>query len=417
MKLVHTDAVIRVPPGTTPDYDHDNALLKLLSLIEAQTLAAERECYVARRLQYLFPIASLSLYGPAGADAGTLGPTLQDNKLDFQKQNVQDFIVAPTTLVRGLARAGDWSGPFLRLSYSGGPDSPLATAAGRLLGPGIKLYLKVGNSATTSLIPVPYVEASDRYEVELWGYNASTDLASQLSAKGRTALATGELIVRPDLLQGSEDDFRREGLEGRNVVDVAPNHTLHPVLPLHIELAWADDTATTYDSRNGANHHYEFGMQLRGWEHFLGIGTSSNPHGGVGFLEYRNLFSNYGRYQSLRELGRTIEPWSLDAFGHKAPTSRREEFFAVDYMDLHVVKGGCGIGLHRHRDNQEVFLMMEGRGFMVVGDWCETPNRERCFEVRTLEPGHLAMLTGGNLHALMNATDEDLSLFMFGGYD
>ena len=90
---------------------------------------------------------------------------------------------------------------------------------------------------------------------------------------------------------------------------------------------------------------------------------------------------------------------------------------SVDYMDLHILKPECGIGLHRHRDNQEVFLMMSGRGFMVVGDWVKMDNRERCFEVRTLRAGSLVMLKGGNLHGLMNSTDEDCSLFMFGGYD
>jgi hypothetical protein len=90
---------------------------------------------------------------------------------------------------------------------------------------------------------------------------------------------------------------------------------------------------------------------------------------------------------------------------------------AVDYMDLHILHGSCGIGLHRHRDNQEAFLMMKGRALMVVGDWCKLPSRERCFEVRTLCAGHLAMLKGGNLHGLVNTTDEDISLFMFGGYD
>lgn len=56
-------------------------------------------------------------------------------------------------------------------------------------------------------------------------------------------------------------------------------------------------------------------------------------------------------------------------------------------------------------------------GLMVVGDLCKMPNRERCFEARTLKPGHLAMLEGGNLHSLINPSDEDLLLFMFGGYD
>jgi hypothetical protein len=37
--------------------------------------------------------------------------------------------------------------------------------------------------------------------------------------------------------------------------------------------------------------------------------------------------------------------------------------------------------------------------------------------VRTLRSGHFAMLKGGQLHGLMNATDVDIFLFMFGGYD
>ena len=144
---------------------------------------------------------------------------------------------------------------------------------------------------------------------------------------------------------------------------------------------------------------------------------SPNPHGGLGFLEYRNLTSNYGRYAGIHELARSLQPWNFDAFGNKNHLSTTENFFAVDYMDLHLLKGFCGIGLHRHRDNQEVFLMMQGQGFMVVGDWCKMPQRERCFEIRTLRAGHFAMLKGGNLHALMNPGDQDLFLFMFGGYD
>jgi len=127
--------------------------------------------------------------------------------------------------------------------------------------------------------------------------------------------------------------------------------------------------------------------------------------------------SNYGRYAGRNELGRTPQPWNFDAFGRKDHNGRRENFLSVDYMDLHILKANCGIGLHRHRDNQEVFFMMDGRGYMVVGDWVKFPNRERCFEIRTLQAGHFAMLKGGNLHGLMNPSDENISLFMFGGYD
>jgi mannose-6-phosphate isomerase-like protein (cupin superfamily) len=227
----------------------------------------------------------------------------------------------------------------------------------------------------------------------------------------------GELQVRNDLMAGNLADFGRDGLNDRYMVEVGRQNVMHPILPLHLELAWADSNAQVWDSLGGANYQYEFNMLLRGWEHFLSVGISPNPHGGVGFLEYRNLLSNYGRYGGSQELGRDLEAWNFDAFGGKNQNSRRENFMAVDYMALHILKANCGIGLHRHRDNQEVFLMRDGRGYMVIGDWCKMPQRERCFEIRTLRSGHFAMLKGSNLHWLVNASDEDISLFMFGGYD
>ena len=61
--------------------------------------------------------------------------------------------------------------------------------------------------------------------------------------------------------------------------------------------------------------------------------------------------------------------------------------------------------------------MIEGLGLMVVDDWVKFPNRERCFEVRTLKSGHFAILKGGNLHGLVKTTDENCSLCMLGGYE
>jgi mannose-6-phosphate isomerase-like protein (cupin superfamily) len=159
-------------------------------------------------------------------------------------------------------------------------------------------------------------------------------------------------------------------------------------------------------------------MLVRGWDNFLSVGFSSNPHGGVGTLEYRTLLSNYGAYQGSGELSRELEPWNFDAHGQKGHSSGdRENFMTVDYMDLHVLEPACGIGLHRHRDNQEIFFMLEGEGIMVIGDWADSGRRTRSFEVRRLAPGHFAMLKGGNLHGLMNPADVPNSLFMFGGYD
>jgi hypothetical protein len=113
---------------------------------------------------------------------------------------------------------------------------------------------------------------------------------------------------------------------------------------------------------------------------------------------------------------------------------------AVNYSDLQIRRGdwpirrpdpwpyvpglevvgevtAIGIGLHRHRDNSAAFLMLDGEGWMVIGDWADTGRRARCFEVRLLRSGSLALLKGGNLHGLANPGAGRAALFMFGGYD
>jgi hypothetical protein len=418
MQLLH-DEVVPVRPGTTPDYQDANPIVRLLALIEGAVLAEGRECYAFDKLQYLFPIGTLQLYGPGAPNSNVLDPRAQDDKQDFQKQNVSSFTTGDTELIRGLVSVGDWTGPFIRISYRAGPDSVLALRMRGGLGPAIRLWIKVGAITSTVLRRVPYDDESGRYAIELWGWKGTpADLRAALSPRGQAAFDLGALVADPALVPGG-DDFTREALDGKNVSDVAPNHALHPTLPLHIELAWADEAGQVWDSLEGANYQFEFNMILRGWEHFLKVGTSSLPHGGLGFLEFRNLLSNYWGYADLQELGRTISPWSFDAFGNKTPgPDRHESFMTVDYMDLHIIRANAAIGLHRHRDNQEVFMAIGDRaGLMVMGDWAKMPNRERCFEVRMLNPGHLTLLKGGNLHALINPTDQDMFVFMFGGYD
>lgn len=416
LQLSHADTVVRVAPSTTPDYDAGNPLVKLMHLIEGLSLAGERLWYDADCFQYLFPIRSLTLYGPQGADADILDPRLQDNKTDFQKQNVKEFVTADVVLVRGIVSIGEWSGPFLRISYAGGPDTALARAAIRNLGDAICVWLKINDTAATTALRVPYNPRTHRYDIEFWGYPGD-DLRGMLGARTADAYDRGELVVDHALVHGDRSLFAREAVEGHKLTDVAPTDAMHPVLPLRIELAWATEQLDVWDSQGGANYVYEFNMLQRGWDRYLRVGTSPNPHGGVGFLEYRNLMSNYGDYAGMGELGRQLAPWMFDVFGVKHPDGFAEPFMAVNYLDLHVIKNRCGIGLHRHRDNSEMFFMMDGRAFMVVGDWCKMPSRERCFEIRTMRSGDLVMLKGGNLHGLINATDVELFLLMFGGYD
>src|ERR1051326_1890085 len=418
MDILHSE-VVPVRPGTTPDYNQDNPVVRLLALVESAALGAGREAYQFDELQYLFPIRALQLYGPSSPADGVLAPELQDNKTDFQKQNVASFQSADTQLTRGIASAGAWSGPFLRLSYRAGPDSVLAGMARSSLGPTIRLWLRVGRNATSSPLSVPYDAETGRYAIELWSWPGTpAELRAALDPRGQAAFDRGALIAAPSLVPGTAGDFLRETLDGRFVNDVVSDHVLHPTRPLHIEAAWATADGSLWDSLGGANHQFEFSMVLRGWDNYLGVGISTNPHGGLGYLEYRNLLSNYGRYAGMGELGRDIPPWSFDAFGRKAPGERREEFMAVDYMDLHILRPNAAIGLHRHRDNQEAFMVIGDRpGLMVVGDGAKMPNRERSLELRTLKPGHLALLKGGNLHSLINPSDEDVMLFMFGGYN
>jgi mannose-6-phosphate isomerase-like protein (cupin superfamily) len=422
MTIVSGDKVFPVKPPASIDYKSNNPLARLMRILETVELSTERENYLLNEVQYLIPFDFLELYGPSGTSWNLTDARLQDNKEDFQKQNIKDFRCTDTWIARGWATTradsatGGWTGPFLFLSYRGGPDSELSKLSGHKLGSSIKLYLKVQGTPARALIDVPYNPATDRYEIEIWGYPGN-DLRSKLDVRGVAAMDRGGLITDPGLVQGSYDDFAREGLDGRDMRSVAPNHTMHPVVPLNIEVAWTDKTGTWWDSRNGANYHYQFNMVFRGWDNFLKVGISESPHGGFGFLHYRNVLSNYFEFRNSGELGRDVEPWMFDANGTKSDAARYEKSFAVEYMDLHILKPECGIGIHRHRDNQEIFFMLNGTGIMVTGNWCQFPARERCFEIRTMQAGSFSLLKAGNLHSLFNVTDQDVSLLMFGGYD
>lgn len=424
------------PPNVRPNYDQNNPIWKLVKVLEATTLLADREHYLPETLQHLFGLESLALLGPSGDDRDRKDPRLQDVKEDFQKQNVYDFVLTGTEITRGFARVGDWIGSLLRIAYV--PRSPLVGSDGVFPGDFVRLYLKVGENETgPDYLVVPYNADSARYEIELWAHSGG-DLAAQLGPRGRDAVARGALVARPDLVHGEFKDFvgapfdeaRANARAAGQSVDMmarAPNHTMHPLRPLRLELAWTNAGLTKWDNANGRNYVYEFSMSFRGWSSYFAVGESQNPHGGVGGLEYRNLYSNYFGHESQRkgelgalwspELGRVMRDWQFDA-DHQRPSGKaREDFFAVDYMDLHILKRAAVIGMHRHRDNQEVFLVMEGRGLMVMGDWEKVPSRDRAIELRIMKPGDLSLVKPGQFHALVNLLDENLLLFMFGGYD
>lgn len=415
MEPVPTDPPALALSGKEPDYGLNNPLKRVIKVYEGIQLAAEREHYQQDELQALLPLESVRLYGPRPNNDQVLDFAKQDF-VDFQKQNVCDFTLGDSLIVRGWVTIDGWTGAFLRISYRGGPDSRLSQASGHTLGSSIKAFLKVGDTAAPQLLTLPYHPKSDRYELEIWA-DPGVPLATLLVDDALAAVQRGELITLPGVVWGTTQDFQRPEVDDKPMPYYKQGHLMHPVNPLRIELGWTDLTETYWDSRDGQNYVYEFCMIVRGWDNYLKVGPSSNPHGGIGTLQYRNLLSNYFEFQNSGELGRTPEPWSKDAFGSKDHGGRKEPFFAVDYMDLHVVHKNAGIGLHRHRDNQEIFMVLENEVVMMSGDWLEAPHRQRALEIRTLRTGHFAFLKAGQLHGLLNPTDEDVPFLMFGGYD
>ncbi|MEH0155559.1 hypothetical protein V6R21_15540 [Limibacter armeniacum] len=406
--------------GGAPNYNVKNPVWKLAGLVQKVDMAAEREFYLGDSLDYLFPFRHLVLYNEAGKEAGpVVEPRDQDNKNDFQKQNIKDFIIEHFYLVRGYATVEGKAYPFLKVSYDAGTGTPLSEATGHNLGKYLHVWLKVRDNQVADLIKLPYNEANDRYEVELWGFTDG-DLYSKLDTKGQKAMEREGIIIRTDLIKGSAFDFTRERVESmKKTYVMSKEHTMHPILPLPVELAFTDVNERHWDSLDGRNYRVVFNMLFRGWNNYIQGGVSANPHGGVGHLEFRNLFSNYFTHTNHlgNELKKDVYSWNFDAHGNRSEEYFTEKFMAVEYMDLHILKSNCVIGIHRHRDNQEIFMMMKGSAMMVTGDWIKFPDRMRAFEVKNMREGDLVLCKNGMLHSLVNLTDEDIQLFMFGGYD
>jgi mannose-6-phosphate isomerase-like protein (cupin superfamily) len=398
MPDVSTDRITPIPAGTCPDFGHQNPILRLSELIARTGLAAERQAYLTEHTHYLFPFDELSLFEQGGAD------------VPYLEQIVHGFRTADTYLMRGWATAGEWTGPFLRVSYRGGPDSLLSEKANHQLGPTIKLWLKVRDRVSATLFTVPYNPATGRYDLELWGFRGN-NLHAHLDDKGRAAVDRGELLVCPELLPGSFADFANAASAGRPITQVATDSVMHPVLPLPVQLGWCDLNQRFWDSQDGANYRYEFSMALRGWDHFLEAVPHLMPMGGLGVAHHRTLFTNY-LPGGLQELSRPFP----NSNGEEA-AEQRERGMRVERMDLVVAKKNCAIGLHRHRDNHEALLVLDGEGLVVTGDWRPLPARGRCFEARMLRPGHMVLLQPGQLFGFVNTNDGDTALFVFGAND
>ena len=144
MEILHSE-VVPVRPGTTPDYDQNNPIVRLLALVEGASLAASREAYRFSALQFLFPIRSRA-YGPSPPANDVLDPTLQDNKLDFAKTTPCSGSIPP---LRGLASRK--LGRTVPQESPIAPDQTRSSPGNRAsLGSSIRLWLRVGRNAVPS---------------------------------------------------------------------------------------------------------------------------------------------------------------------------------------------------------------------------------------------------------------------------
>lgn len=410
MEIVHKDIIAPLEP----DSIETDSLETLLSSVAEIEWAAERELYANSQSDFLFPFESLHLTPPS--DNPLLPPEQQDNKLDFVKQNVREFCLGDTYFVRGWVHSRlpeDTCYPFLKVSYRGGPETALSAAAGNKLGSEIKLDLQY--LGTCEELRVPYNRISHRYDIEIWGCSAR-EMEVQFGPKAAAAVDIGAIQFRPNIIRGNYDAFSRDLIAGASVWDVATDHLLHPLKPLRIAYAWRDRDTTLRDPQDGTSYVCEFNSLIRGWDRFESAGTSANTHGGSGSMRYSNLLSNYGQAKERVQLGRSLEPWMFNSLGSKSGV-RKEQFFSVDYVDMHVLEPSASIGIHRHRDNQEILFVLSGSGMLISGDWCQFPDRQRAFQVQTLLQGHFGMVKSGGLHGFKNVSDRPVQILMLGGYD
>lgn len=82
--------------------------------------------------------------------------------------------------------------------------------------------------------------------------------------------------------------------------------------------------------------------------------------------------------------------------------AERSRDYVFNFLDFVIVPAGADIGLHRHApDNQEVYVIVEGEGIMMVDD-----------ETRAVGPGDVIVNGIGGEHGLVNNSGRDLRMIV-----
>jgi mannose-6-phosphate isomerase-like protein (cupin superfamily) len=108
----------------------------------------------------------------------------------------------------------------------------------------------------------------------------------------------------------------------------------------------------------------------------------------------RNLFEAPGRVHAIHEgSGQGKDARVFDSADFDTPLK------FINYAEL---EPGASIGVHRHGENEEVYVVLSGRGLMMV-------NGER----RAVGPGDVILNKPGWEHGLENTSAEPLALLVF----
>ncbi len=73
----------------------------------------------------------------------------------------------------------------------------------------------------------------------------------------------------------------------------------------------------------------------------------------------------------------------------------------VDFIDRVVVPPNSTIGLHKHGNNEEMYIVLEGSGLMTIED-----------QERAVTRGDMILNPAGGRHGLFNNSDKNIDLLV-----
>ena len=322
-ELVHGDAVFRVDPSTPRDYDKDNALLALLR--------RRREGPPRRRARVLRPGDAAA--PPAAHVPRAVGPVAAGHRQPRpQDAGQQDRLPQaerpPLHARRHAGRA--------RLGGGGRLARPVSLAdLPRRAGPRAVARPPAGSSATRSAASWRSTGARRR-RCARRTTPRPTATSSRSGAATRAACATRSARAgrRPSTSarssagrtssRGGTADFERMAVDGKDMRGVATQHTMHPILPLYLDVHV--DRVRRRQRRAGRPAP----PRLRDARPRLG----QLPLGRLLRQPARRrrrrsstarCCRTTARYQGSGELSRVLEPWNFDAHGNKGHQSGDRE--------------------------------------------------------------------------------------------